>query len=290
LKQIYQLNTAMIHFDQDRFAQAASSFLTRFGLPGTMTCNPEALREIFRAFSHLPYENLSKILRLPETGKVSPPLFRTPEEVLEGYLADRLGGTCFSLTQCLCSLLSWCGFEAHRVFGDMRHGRNIHCAVVVCLGKEKYLCDAGYLLPEPVLMTPGGKSVLKSALYTYLLEADSADSEAYNLYTSSHRDELKWRYRIRDRTASDREFEYRWRLTFKAPMMRQIVLTRSLEEGQVYIHQHHLRLNLPQGKRNLNIRSSMTEKIEELFGIHPAILEKALIRIEQGEREQVRLT
>jgi arylamine N-acetyltransferase len=272
----------MISFDKDRFSLAAGSFLACFGLTGKIPLNEEALRQIYRAFSNLPYENLSKIIRKHNFLAEGVSSLRTPEEVLEGFLAQRLGGTCFSLTQCLYSLLGFCGFAAYRVLGDMRHGTDIHCAVIADLGQEKYLCDAGYLLPEPLPLSPYDRSELRGSLYTYILEADSGNPRVHHLYTRSPgSSELKWRYRIRDHAVTDSEFEHRWQLSFHDTMMNQIVLTRNLEKGQVYIHKHHLRLNLSDRKQNINIRSSMAEKVKELFGIDSRIVEKSLISLEE---------
>ncbi|MEA1996979.1 MAG: hypothetical protein U9N45_05045, partial [Gemmatimonadota bacterium] len=115
----------MITFDRERFSNAAVAFLTHFGLPGAEAPRDySSLRELYLAFTHIPYENLSKIIRSHHGSDNSSPEFRTPDQVLEGYLSDRLGGTCFSLTQCLFSLLCWCGFNCWRVLGDMRHGQN----------------------------------------------------------------------------------------------------------------------------------------------------------------------
>jgi arylamine N-acetyltransferase len=270
----------MITFDQSRFTRASGAFLASFGLCENPSPEFDSLRELYRAFSNLPYENVSKIIRSHDPAENGMPLLRTPDEVLEGYLHSRLGGTCFSLTQCLFSLLSSCGFQAYRVLGDMHHGTNIHCAVVVALAASKYLCDAGYLLPEPVLLDPGGSTVHRGVIYTYCLEPDRKPG-IYNMHTRSHAGELRWRYRIRDRAVEDSEFESHWRRSFDLPMNRQLVLTRNLDQAQVYVHKNHLRLSLPHGKKNRNIRSSLGQSIEELFGIQAQLVERAHTHVEK---------
>jgi len=270
----------MITFDQIRFARASDAFLASFGLPENPACEFDSLRELYRAFSNLPYENISKIIRSQESAENGIPLLRTPDEVLEGYLQSRLGGTCFSLTQCLYSLLSSCGFKAYRVLGDMRHGPNIHCALVVTLAGNKYLCDAGYLLPEPVLLDPGGSTVHKGTIYTYILESDR-ECGSYNMHTRSHAGQLRWRYRIRDRAVADSEFELHWRRSFDLPMNRQLVLSRNLDQAQVYVHKNHLRLRLADGRKNRNIRTSLGRSIEELFGIQARLVERAHTHVEK---------
>jgi len=270
----------MITFDQSRFARMTGAFLSHFGLPENPPPELESLRELYRAFSDLPYENVSKIIRSHEPAENGMPSFRTPDEVLEGYLSSRLGGTCFSLTQCLFSLLSSCGFKAYRVLGDMRHGPNIHCAVIVTLAGSNYLCDAGYLLPEPVLLDPGGRSMHKGTIYTYLLEPDP-EPGVYSMHTRTHAGDLRWRYCIRDRAVDDSEFEFHWRRSFDLPMNRQLLLSRNLEDKQVYVHKNHLRLKLPDGRKNRNIRTSLGQSIEELFGIQAQLVERAYTHVEK---------
>lgn len=270
----------MITFDQSRFAEVTGAFLTHFGLFETPPAEFESLRELYRAFTNLPYENVSKIIRSSEPAENGMPLLRTPDQVLEGYLDSRLGGTCFSLTQCLFSLLSSCGFKAYRVLGDMRHGLNIHCAVIVPLTGNKYLCDSGYLLPEPVRLDPGGRSVHKGTIYAYLLEPDR-EPGVYSMHTRTHAGEVHWRYRIRDRAVDDSEFEFHWRRSFDLPMNRQLVLSRNLEDAQVYVHKNKLRLRMPDGRKNRNIRTSLGQSVEELFEIQAQLVERAYTHVEK---------
>ena len=265
-----------------RFQRAAAAFLSRFKLDPGISPDPVSLKKLFQAFGQLPYENISKIINYHQAGLRKSSSFRNPAEVIEGFLTDRLGGTCFSLTQTLAALLGFCGFDCYRVLGDMRYGPNIHCAVLVRLAGEKYLCDAGYLLPEPLRINSGGRSTLKGPLYSYLLEADPHSGGVYNLYTRSGRGETKWRYLIRDRAVTDRVFEHYRKLTFDAPMNRHLLLTRNAEDGQVYVHKHKLRLTSTRGHTNSNIRLCVPERIEELFGIDRERVAHALSLIEQS--------
>jgi len=250
-----------------RFRQAAAAFLGRFGLGAGIQPDAASLKKIYRAFGHLPYENVSKIINYHDSGSRASRSLRDPAEVIEGFLAERLGGTCFSLTQTLAALLGFCGFDCYRVLGDMSQGTNIHCAVVVRLSGEKYLCDAGYLVPEPLRVGGSGRTTLKGPLYSYLLEADPREANIYHLYTRSPAGKTKWRYLVRDRPVNDRVFTHYWKLTFEAPMNRHLLLTRNSEKGQIYIHKHKLRLTSARGHANSNIRPCIPEKIEEFFGI-----------------------
>ncbi|MEA2062734.1 MAG: arylamine N-acetyltransferase [Gemmatimonadota bacterium] len=275
------------------FQRAASEFLGRFGLRAGPSPGTAALKELYSAFSRLPYENVSKIISFRDSGGAPSPekALRDETRVIEGFLEHRLGGTCFSLTNALACLLETCGFDCYRVLGDMRHGKNIHCAVVVRLGAEKYLCDSGYLLPEPLVLKPGGKSTLYGQLYTYLLQADSpgrrSREKTYSLHTvSPGQQQARWRYRITDRPVGRELFTHYWKLTFSAPMNRHLLLTRNSEQGQIYIHKHKLRLTGSRGHRNSNIRLCAPERIEELFEIDRAMAAQALELIEAERRTE----
>lgn len=263
------------------FDLAAGRFFERFGLAPGAVPSPENLESVYRAFCHLPYENVSKLVSAAQHGGIH---LHSPAEVLEGYLENRLGGTCFSLTQCLYELLRHCGFQARRVLGDMRHGRNIHCAVVAVSGGREFLCDAGYLLPSPVELPSGVPSSLRGEVYTYHVSRDSADTRIFHLHTRVVSGESRWRYLIRNVPVGDREFETHWRRTFSAAMMNQLVLTRASEDGHLYLHNHKLRLTGPRTKKNSNLRGSVDLAVEELFGIDRSLVEEALAGIEAAKR------
>ena len=96
---------------------------------------------------------------------------------------------------------------------------------------------------------------------------------------------------IRDRAVEDRVFEHHWKLSFDLPMNRHLLLTRSHEQGQIYIHKHKLRLTTVRGHSNSNIRPDLARRIEEMFGIDHERVAYALSLIEQsqtGSRGKIR--
>ena len=82
------------------------------------------LERLVQAFSKLPYENISKIIKLSDHLEDEDQI-RLPEEVVEGHLTEGLGGTCFSLTFALQSILAQNGFSNYPVMAHMRAGRKI---------------------------------------------------------------------------------------------------------------------------------------------------------------------
>jgi arylamine N-acetyltransferase len=268
----------LISQDQQRFKHAAEAFRQKFGLSAPQLPCRDSLHLLYSAFTHLPYENVSKILgsRNENNPTLVTTSFRTPEEVLEGYLHSRLGGTCFSLTHCLFTLLRHCGFNCWRVLGDMSHGPNIHCAVVVRLQSDDYLCDAGYLLPEPIKLPASGDTRAQGQIYRYILTAEPGEPGAFSLFTEPPTGgDARWRYRIRNLAVDDSTFEHHWEQSFSASMNSQLLLSRATDESHVFVHKHTVRHTTASGKHNENVRGRVGASVQELFGIDACLVERA---------------
>ena len=233
--------------------------------------DPLLLRRLIAAFSRIPYENLSKIIKQTETG--SAPRFRLPPEVLQDHIEHRLGGTCFSLTHFFQKILTAAGFEAYRVMAHMRAGRNIHCAVVVCLPEGRVLIDPGYGLNRPVPLRTDAPVRFASRHGGVELRYD-ADTDEYHLFTYMAR-ERKWRYCFADRPVPDDEFERHWIDSFSKPSLHQICLYRASPQGHLYLRKHHLRLTTFRGQQKENVRETLHKTVKDYFGISPVWVDRA---------------
>jgi len=131
----------------DRNDPAVRRFLTRFRIDPDALPRDRLLRTVLRAFSHLPYENLTKILKDAAPGG---PTRREPEEVLLDHFRYGTGGTCFSLVATLRHILLGLGFDATPILADRTYGPDTHCALIVRLDDQPVLADPGYLLAEPL--------------------------------------------------------------------------------------------------------------------------------------------
>ncbi|MDZ7722872.1 MAG: arylamine N-acetyltransferase [candidate division KSB1 bacterium] len=129
-------------------AQSARKFLKFYNIDERKR-GFKSLRDILTAFSRLPYENLSKIVKL-ERDYTAPNRIRLPEEVMQGHARHRLGGTCFSLTFFLQSILVYLDFTCYPVIAHMSRMRHSHCALIIVRGTEHWLADPGYLLNQPM--------------------------------------------------------------------------------------------------------------------------------------------
>ena len=236
------------------------------------------LKEILHHFSKFPYENLSKIIKHSRETETFRKM-RFPLEVMEGYIRSRLGGTCFSLTFFLETVLIHNGFSCYSVMADMKWSANSHCAVIVFLEDGKFLVDPGYLLHQPMRMTDEKPRVYDSEFTGVELvrRPESGDCEVYTF----NKTEMKWRYRFRaEGSCPPDEFLRHWISSFSWNSMHGLCLTRTESGKLIYIHKHFMRESTVDGKKNFNIRKDYHERIQTAFGIEPVMVEQALSALE----------
>ena len=256
-----------------------------FGHFGIATGDPDLgmLKAVVSSYAQVPYENVTKIIR--KFNEPDPVLrLRRPEEVMRGFVEDHTGGTCFSLTWCLGSILSSAGYGCYPAMADMKR-RNIHCALIVRIGARKYLVDPGYLLGDPVELA--GRPVAVPTSFGKI-ELRPRGASSYDLFTVAG-GEKNWRYRLRTTPVSKASFFRYWQASFSLPMMNSLQLTKLTEGGHLYIRDHHLRLRREDTKINENIRADLEHRIETEFGIPGDITAEArglIERMKEGWRIQ----
>jgi arylamine N-acetyltransferase len=263
-------------------AAPCGHFFSHFNLPS----QPKSLNDlqiILAAFASLPYENLSKIIRLHQHGEDAARL-RLPEDVFEDHRRWNLGGTCFSLTFFLHALLLHRGYACYPVMADMRAGCNVHCALIVRLDGAKYLTDPGYVLDRPLLVEPAHLRTYHTEFTGVELRFDAA-AQRFHLNTFNQR-ETKWRYSFVDRPTPQAEFLAHWQASFSRNSMHALCLSRARRDGLLYIHGAFMRESSWQGKRNRNIRNTMHRAIEENFGIPAALVEQAQAALQENLRRE----
>lgn len=253
-------------------SEAVFLFQGHFGLDRPRP-DLDYLRQILRHYARIPYENISKIIKVAKNPDPEAK-FRLPREVMEDHILHRLGGTCFSLTYFLERILSASGYPCHKAMAHMSAGENIHCVMVVEVSGEHFLVDPGYLLWEPLPLPSEEPQTAYTPRGGLELQYDPSECQ-YHLFTldvGGH----KWRYRFSDQAVSDREFREHWIASFSKPTMHNILLNQLTEKGQLYIRGNHLRLTSLREERKANIRQDYHQKIRQLFGIDPGWVEEAL--------------
>jgi arylamine N-acetyltransferase len=266
--------------DPIKHAVGVQLFLAHYGISSGRRPTMALLWEILAGFANLPYENLSKIIKFRRHGEDETQRLRLPEEVVEDHLRLHLGGTCFSLTFFLQTLLVHHGFACYPVMGDMRAGRNIHCALVVPLDQVKYLVDPGYLLRQPMALDPGKPRLYHTEFTGVELRFDP-QTGAYEVFTFN-RQEMKWRYRFVDWPTPPEEFLQHWQASFHRNSMHGLCLTRATADELIFIHKDFMRVTSLEGKRNVPIKRNYHETIHRLFGIAPEYVEQALAALREN--------
>ena len=243
------------------------------------------LQEILYHFSKFPYENLSKIIKHYRESEYLQKM-RLPLEVMEGHIQNRLGGTCFSLTFFLQTILVHSGYRCYPIMADMKWRPNSHCVVIVNLDDLQYLVDPGYLLNQPMQMTLEKPRIYDSEFSGVEL-VYRPESDVFEVYTFN-KTEMKWRYRFRNRPCPPEEFLGHWISSFSWNSMHGLCLTKSERGRLIYVHKHHMRESTFDGKQNINIKKDYHRRIFETFGIDIPIIEQALAAVESNmakERE-----
>ncbi|HEY7161305.1 MAG TPA: arylamine N-acetyltransferase, partial [Acidobacteriota bacterium] len=207
-----------------------STFSDRYSLrPGAPDL--DQLKSIGSAFSHLPYENVTKILKEARSSNIHQKLRKT-DEVLSDHLRWNTGGTCFSLCNALLSVLKNSGFEAFIAMADMHYGANIHCVIVVMLPEGRFVLDPGYLLHSPIKLPDTHlEQVTKTTMNTVILQNEG--NESFSLFTIE-KSQRKWRYRLKAKPVTAEEFEAHWIHSFSLNSMEHLMMTRLHNGGRLY--------------------------------------------------------
>jgi arylamine N-acetyltransferase len=191
------------------------------------------------------------------------------------------GGTCFSLTNALRRIVCDLGYHAYPVMADMRHGANIHCALLVHHEDRRWLLDPGYLVAEPVPLRED--RAVRVRLPGRALDYRPAGGGEIELHTINDRGEAQFRYRLRPYPVSEEEFVRFWLDSFDATGMNSLYLNKISPEGRLSAHNLNLRIDTGRDKVNLKLRGRYPEGISERFGINSELVQRAL-----GEWERMR--
>ena len=227
---------------------------------------------VARAFSRIPYENITKIIRHAETGG-DEEARRSPDDVIAEHIRWGTGGTCFSLTSALCRLAGDMGFEAEYLLADRGYGQNTHSALSVRIDGKPYLVDPGFLITDPVpLALTDPMEIASGGERLTLIPGESGIS----LYTERGGKSVD-RLTYKTAPVNANEFCNAWDASFHWEMMRYPLLARAGASGRSYLRGSMFQVsNHDSVKREKIPDNELTSKIAREFGIHPAIVSRAL--------------
>lgn len=257
------------------------------------------INELCDRLSKVTYENLTKIIRLDQTGSSSAAqkLDDSFQNDVDAWMG---GGTCFSMTWHLYQALRDMGMKPRLVMGHKRKERNIHCALILpddssdvvpsFVGGapsrgglvQEYLFDPGYLIFEPLpipLPPPFGTGTAFFPLVPNCVRLDRPNMESMSLWTGGAGAPMKLRFDYPVEGVSVEEFKQHWNESFYREMMNYPVLNRlDREKGvQYYYQKGNLVTRDANGSHMEKIESvAQVETLSRIFDISPEIVEKAL--------------
>ena len=250
-------------------------FLDKFGISPPALSEDALINSVGNAFSHVPYENLTKIIKADAL--VNPKsAMRYPDEVIGDYLRFGSGGTCFSLTAAITAVYCALGINAYPILADRHYGADTHSAVIIFRDAKIFLIDPGYLLFIPVPVYNEKSSFIDTGTNTVELKPIK-NGEAVELYTT-YKNNRKMRLTYKIAPADPGHFARVWESSFTWEMMSYPVLTRRTAGAQHYLQGNKLSVYTGGNSRRVifdddNIRGAA---IASTFGIDPQIIKKAL--------------
>ena len=259
--------------------------------------NMKKVVDLCNQISNITYENLTKIIRLEQTGSATGArkLDDSDQNDIDTWMG---GGTSFGMRRPLYQTLPATGFRPRLVMGHKRKERNIHCALILPdpddlsslvsrLSSNSYLLDPGYLIFDPLQMPlpqPFGTGEAFFPLSPNCVRLVRPTLEAMELWTGGAGAPMKLRFEYPVEGVSVEEFKHHWNESFYREMMTYPVLNRlDREKGIQYYYQ----------KGNLVVRSSTGSKmtkiepadrvqtLSDIFKLSPAIIEQALQILEK---------
>jgi arylamine N-acetyltransferase len=234
----------------------------------------EVLSRVATAFARLPYENLTKILKLSQAGKVIEAR-RGPREVIQDHLRLGTGGTCFSLTAALLHLVRALGWTAEPILADRRYGADTHCAFLVWIDGMPHLVDPGYLLVRPVPL-PTAEELRIATPFNEVILTPRGGGQTVELRTRQQGQET-YRLTFKAEPADFAAFLHAWDASFEWDMMHYPVVTRIADGRQLYLQQNRWLVRGREGVQRQELNpSEVAEHIAREFGIAPAVAAKAL--------------
>ena len=285
--------------------------------------NMKKVVDLCNQISNITYENLTKIIRLEQTGSATGArkLDDSDQNDIDSWMG---GGTCFSMTWHLYQTLTDMGFKPRLVMGHKRKERNIHCALIlpdpdteknVTLEAQsadraqrrfsldsiaslqndnfpattEYLLDPGYLIFDPLPMPlpqPFGTGEAFFPLAPNCVRLMRPTLESMELWTGGAGAPMKLRFEYPVEGVTVEEFKQHWNESFYREMMTYPVLNRlDREKGvQYYYQKGNLVVRNATGSQMTKIApTDRVQTLSDIFQLSPDIIEKALNILEKRQ-------
>ena len=235
------------------------------------------LERLFVRFNtRVPFETASKILRDAEPLAVGDKL-RRPGVFWREHLESGTGGTCFARVAAFHAVLEALGFRSRKIVGRVVQDFD-HAALLVESGAGPVLCDVGFPLPGLLPARPGefetplGPVRIESTERGFAVDLGGVP-------------EAPQRVELFLAEVSESDYGRLWTATFRpgSKFLAEVGLRRDVENrvirfarGRIHVDDAHARLSVP-------LPAPRAPRLEELFGVDRALLERAFERVGDPE-------
>lgn len=254
-------------------------------LPAEWEGKQAQIEQIAWAFGHIPYENLSKVVRW---NLHQAPHFETPAEVVAGHLKWGSGGTCFSLTNTLVAFLRAIDVEASPILADRSYGSDTHCAALVTEGDQRWIVDPGYLIFEPVPVSQPIAIVRSTPIQT--LELVPKGGDRWDLFTTPNpppnqatsspappQASRTFRLTYKATAVDHQEFQRAWLASFDWEMMQYPVISQVIGSEQIFVRGNRWQSRRAEGVLRTELdQETWTNRLVQELGLHPDLITAAL--------------
>lgn len=130
------------------------------------------LDQLLAAYGRIvPWESAFRIVRRAQVADTAH-CPRWPEQFWREHLAQGAGGTCFESNYAFFALLQALGFTGYLTVNNMGERVGCHTAIVVLLGDQKWLVDAGFPLYATLPISPNGVMHRATQFLAYTVRPD----------------------------------------------------------------------------------------------------------------------
>lgn len=213
--------------------------------------------QFFNLLSEIPYENVTKILRLPLSASERP---RNARTVLEGFREKGRGGTCFSLVNLSREILVMQNIRIFPAMADIQRDSFPHFFCLLENNNEYYLLDPGYLITTPVRIDPEKTVYFDNSVMTFKL---SPKNGVYTLY-STKGSQNKERYRFKIKAVESAHFSERWSQSYT--YMNAVTASRIIDKRFVYICGNYVQIREAGNIQKYRNMEKAYTYLEEYFG------------------------
>ncbi|MEA2077905.1 MAG: arylamine N-acetyltransferase [Candidatus Marinimicrobia bacterium] len=223
--------------------------------------------QLFSILKNIPYENISKILRLEMKPEKRP---RDSKTLLSDHREFHFGGTCFSLVNLVISSLSVEGIKAYPVKADIHRRTFPHFFAIAEENNNKYLIDPGYLINSPLEIIADGISIQHNGVIDFVVKHISG--EQFQLQTIT-KGQFKTRYTFHIEHLSDEEFNKNWIDSFN--YMNAIVASRFVDDKFIYINGNYVQIRSKGNIEKYDQEDKALEYLNTYFELDENIIQTA---------------